>query len=411
MTRMGLTVAVTLGMGSLAGAQQQALRREPTGTVTGHVFCTDTQRPARLAKVNLVPVPAPAAKNEALDKSGDNDFEGGLKTAGESVETGLDGSFTIRDVKPGEYYLVVDKEGYMLPLAAFTAKELTGPSDEVKERMAKSLRSILVGADQTVQQEVSIERGASVSGTVTYDDGSPAGEIDIEILQMSAEGKWEAGIQKRYRSTNGFVRTDDFGHYRVTGLPPGDYVVESDLSSHEYQTTTSPMPGSTSGAMMTMKLQTMKFELPLFSGNVWRKPKAQAFSLGNGEQRSGMDLQFPLSKLHKVSGQVLAKDGHALNDGKLALLNADDQSKVTGAQIDRADSEFHLEFVPEGEFSLRVSEARDVTTVQAPNPPGMTPKFHDETRTVKTYGDAEQALLVQGDVSDVALTVPEPGKQ
>ena len=59
---------------------------------------------------------------------------------------------------------------------------------------------------------------------------------------------------------------------------------------------------------------------------------------------------------------------------------------MTDASISFDDAAFHLEYVPEGTFTLQVSGAKDLTKVQVENPVGYTPRFHEESKTVKTYG-------------------------
>ena len=390
---------------SLLCAQERATRPLPPGTVTGHVFCGDTQRPARLARVALVAVPTPGAPSGKPEQ----ETEIGSSPATDYVETTLDGSFTLTNVKPGVYYIIVDKDGYLLPLAEFSPSDLKSASKEEKARLASRLQSVMVGSAQVVDREITLERGGAVAGSVTYDDGSPAGELEIAVLTKGADGKWEKGIAQRYRSFFGRIHTDDRGHYRVAGLPPGDYLIEADLTLNEYTTTTTPA-SSPGGDASVMRMQRSKYSLPIFSGNVWRSKGATAFALGSGEERSGVDLEFPLSKLHQVTGQVLAKDGHAVNGGKATLMNADDQSKVTDTEINFDDSKFHLEFVPEGEFTLKVSGAKDVRKVQVANAPGSVPRFHDETKTVRSFGDSQQTIKVLGETTGVVLQVGEAAK-
>ena len=97
-----MRVVLSLALLSLTAAAQD-VRRQPVGTVTGHVVCADTQRPARLAAVRLVRVPegGPPPKGTHFPM-------GGGAPMGDAVETGLDGAYTIANVKPGDYYLVVD---------------------------------------------------------------------------------------------------------------------------------------------------------------------------------------------------------------------------------------------------------------------------------------------------------------
>ena len=361
------------------------------GTVTGHVMCADTQRPARLATVKLVRVLTP----DELKKVPASDTYGDTLPASNNVETGLDGAYTIRNVKPGTYYVVVDAPGYLLPLGGFSQKDLTAPDTATALRLSKTVHPIAVEGNGRANEDVVLERGASVSGTVSYDDGSPASGIPIEVLHKDEAGKWVAIKTGRYRSAYGFGSTDDYGHYRISGLAAAEYAVQANFSLNDQSTTSLPMldhPGQTVEVVFTVT----RFSLPVYSGDVLRKRDAVAYTLGTGEARAGEDLVFPLAKLHRVGGQVLARDGHAVNSAKVALLYADDKSEMTETNVQLADRSFALDFVPEGDFVLKVTNAADKTSTQVANAPGVTPKFYEETRTVKTYGEAEQALTGEG---------------
>ena len=395
-----LTLAFAVVYAFPCGAQQRGLPAQLTGTVTGIVSCADTQRPARLAQVKLVKVPTRAD----LKADDDGSPNGDAAAAGNAVETSLDGSYVFRQVKPGTYYVVVDKEGYLIPLGQFSAKELAATDDETRARVAKAVHPVVIEGNTTVNEDVVLSRGASISGTITYDDGTPASGIGIELLTKDHDGRWVPSKTSRYRGFYGPSATDDYGHYRISGLPAGEYATEANLSVSDHETTYGPMPSSP-GTTMQMEMQKTRFSLPLYSGDVLRKAKAEGYSLGTGEVRAGSDLVFPLAKLHKVGGQVLAKDGHAVNGGDVKLLWADDQSEMTEASVQYEDAAFHLEFVPEGEFTLKVAGAKDVTKVQVENAPGYTPRFHEETKATKTYGDGQAPLVVVGDTADVVVTL------
>src|SRR4029077_10158717 len=83
-----LTIAAT--------AQTSPSARHRTGTVTGHVYCVDTNTPARLASVQLAPV------KKAETRSGTSVEVTGIP-AGGVAQTGFDGSFTLTRVPPGSY--------------------------------------------------------------------------------------------------------------------------------------------------------------------------------------------------------------------------------------------------------------------------------------------------------------------
>lgn len=105
-----------------------------TGSVSGHVVLGDTGQPARFARVSLQPVtaavkPAPSTPPPAKPET----------PPSTTVETSLDGSFTLADVKPGPYYVEVEKEGYINPRAMFSAKEMNEPTPELRAMIDAAL--------------------------------------------------------------------------------------------------------------------------------------------------------------------------------------------------------------------------------------------------------------------------------
>jgi hypothetical protein len=242
--------------GAAAGAQNES--KGSTGAVSGHVYCADTNAPARLATVTLEPV---RQVDEFKPQTEDQLRQ--LASHGSTIsfiETNLDGSFALRKVKPGTYYVIAEKDGYISPMAQFTRSDLERPTQEVKLRMAKVLRKISVEANQSTSVEVRLERGAAISGSVNFDDGSPASGLAVKVLRKGKDGKWavmESSARTRFTPS---TKTDDQGHYRIAGLPSGEYIAEADLTLNE--TVIEGFLGSFTSASMETKSS-----LPVFSGS------------------------------------------------------------------------------------------------------------------------------------------------
>jgi protocatechuate 3,4-dioxygenase beta subunit len=392
-------IALALLLPTLALGQSSAPRPEDLGTVTGHITCADTQRPARLAEVRLIPANIGPSKDS---KPGGNDdfnaFGGNIP----AVQTDLSGGYTIANVKPGPYYVRVDLVGYVTPLLDFTREELAKPSPETQQRIQNDLQRITVAPQAAVTADVTLRRGAAIAGTVTFDDGSPAIGVGIRILRRNAKGEFKEQVQSN--AQRWFTSADDHGRYRFDALPEGEYAVEADLTLSSQTPTTIPMGnGQTMEVVMTKYL----FSLPVFSGNVIRRKDASPVKLDAGQETSGIDITIPVSQLHDISGSIQAKDGHTINGGKVALLFADDRSQFAIVDIDSDDGTFHFPYVPEGNYILSAEEAKDVGHVEVPNPPGSKPPTHTEHPTLHTYGTAEQPLTVTTDLQSVSLIVPE----
>jgi len=387
--------AQLLLLSQFAFAQSQSTPRpEDLGTVTGHITCADTQRPARLASIRLVPADIKPPKDA---KPGFPDPYGNMLP---EVQTDLTGGYTIPNVHPGQYYLRVDLPGYITPLLDFRRDQLASPTPDVQQRMQRELQVLNVVPHSTLTADVTLRRGASLSGTVTFDDGSAAIGISVRVLRRNASGEFKEQIQGRA----GYSQVDDHGHYRFNALPEGEYIVEADLTLSKQETTTMPMPN---GQMAATIMNRFIFSLPVYSGSTIRRKDAAAVKLDAGQETSGADITIPVGSLHEVSGTLLAKDGHTINGGKVALLFADDRSQFATVDVNNDDSTFRFPYVPEGNYILSVEQAKDVGSVQVPNAPGANPPTHTDHPTLHTYGTLEQPLTVHTDLQSLTPIVPD----
>ena len=163
---------------------------ELNGVVTGHVFCGDTGRPARFASVSLMPVQDPAKAKLSKASLGSNPKPApGTTTVSTAVDTALDGSYTLTHVSPGTYYVIVKKDGYISPLNMFSRKQLEEPTNRIRALIDDALPRVQVEQDSTARADVQLQRGAAVSGTISYDDGAPANGITVTLRHHDEDGK------------------------------------------------------------------------------------------------------------------------------------------------------------------------------------------------------------------------------
>jgi hypothetical protein len=398
---LSLSILVAI---SLAASAQSPEKKPATTTVTGHVYLADTNTPARLASVMLEP--ASALDNDRDPHPPKDHFASLIHTS--AVQTLLDGSFVIPKVAPGTYYVVAYKSGYLSPLSTVSQDALEHPTPEDHERIAGILPRIVVEGGLPISVDVRLERGAIISGTILFDDGSPASGLPVHALVRHKDGKKETWSPLRPMpfALMAGVYTDDLGRYRLTGLESREYLVQVDLNLQhmEFQSA----PGAFDGSSSLDNVASLSF----YSGNTARKLDAKPFKLPANEERSGEDITIPLSKLHPITGEIVAAhDGHVLNQGNVKLLDADDKSEVESSKVERPDGKFHLFFVPEGNYTIRVDTAADVTYEDVPYPPGTLPPTHEETHTIHAYGTADQPLNVHDDIPNLTVYVPDKPTQ
>ncbi len=126
----------------------------PTARVVGHVYCADTNAPARLATVTLRPVPARDAKGKY--KYNSDSLQ--LKV---TVMTSTDGAFAIEHVEPGAYYVIADLPGYLTHDWQFTDEEVRHPTPEMLDHIDKTFPKVQVEHGGTAEIEIQLQRGAA----------------------------------------------------------------------------------------------------------------------------------------------------------------------------------------------------------------------------------------------------------
>jgi hypothetical protein len=367
--RLLLLLAMPLALTAQQPSQPVA-QPAATGTVIGHVYLGDTHLPARMATVALLFIAGGEAKDA---KPADSNA---------TAQTGLDGSFLISNVAPGEYYVVAKKFGY-LPVADASDDDFEHPSKDLEHALAAALTPVKVAANRTSMTDVTLARGAAISGTVRFDDGEPYAPVLILLLRKDESGKW---LSYDPAETGGLfegVPTDDQGHFRMAGLPAGEYLLKTSLETGGYS-------------------------LDVYSGDGIRLRDAKAIKVKDGEDSTGDNIEIPLAKLHSVSGTVTSLEtGLAVNSARVELRDPDDDSVVAATATGGSGSEFHFLYVPEGEYVLKVKNASDVTgggTIC----PGCVPRPEGE-KVVRSYEDGSQPIVVHEDMSSVTIPVrPEP---
>ena len=369
--------------------------QQPTGTVTGHVVCDDTHLPARMASVVLQPIVdlnSPDLKPDAYDNR--------PQSVTTVMQTLLDGSFTIPDVHPGSYYVIAEKIGYLSPLAQLSREDLNHPTKETAGLMATLLTPVSVLPNRTSTAEVHLLKGATIAGQIRFDDGTPDSNTGVALLRKDKTGKWSKFSTKLLSTSFSSNNTNDQGSFRITGLPAGEYLLKtsleiSDLMLNHIFGDSRSSSGST------------RYELGIYFPSAMRQRDAKPIKVVEGEDSAGNDIEIPLTTLHAISGTVLeGATGRTVNAAHVSIHYTDDDSELVSTTVSKEDDAFHFLYVPEGEYTLKITEARDVTRTEIPNCPQCMPPSHTEEKTLRTFGNAQQPLLLHSDITALTIAVP-----
>jgi hypothetical protein len=345
------------------------------GTVDGHVYCADTHTPCRFASVTIQT--APPAKEIGPDTANSPSHS-------YAASTSLEGAFHISGVAPGDYYILGRQSGYLSPYDIAHSEFPDDPSLSSKA-LDIALTRITVRSGLTTATNLTLSRGASLAGTIRYDDGGLAITAAVHLFRKDASGKW-----KPYLNTVGDSllaslfpsHTDDRGYFYEPGLPAGIYCVETTLPE------ATGIPQTITGRPSLSIAITTGDALRVFNGDKYRLRDAPSIELHEGEDRSGIDIDIPTSGLHSLRGSITAKsDGRSVTHGKVRLLDPDDKTTLRETSIQ--DGSFVFNYVVNGSYLVQIE-------AQADGPDGKPGLSYEPLLT---------PLLVEGDLSDLTYAL------
>jgi hypothetical protein len=357
-TTIGVAVAsVTLGAQAIrqAGPPQRDVPPPTGSSAVAGVVLTDerTPQPVRRAAVML----------SATD--------GSLSTA---TMTDDAGRFTFSKLPARRYSLSANKPGYVR--TAYGAKRPGGPGTQVSVADGEKLTTL----------EFRLPRGAVVTGRIVDEHGQPAQRVNVRIMQFrtvlgerTLAPVTAAGLMSEM--------TDDLGVYRLYGLPAGDYVIAATpplglggeiraMSEGEVraaiqaaqQPAATGVPGAGAagqqpGAGSTPPIERREYVTvgyaPVYYPGTTMPGGASIVTVGQGEERGGIDFQLQLVRTARIEGTVIVPAGITPQSVQLSLTPAGDQA-MAGAlpmtMLSRAtpdaEGKFAFTAVGPGQYTL-----------------------------------------------------------
>jgi Carboxypeptidase regulatory-like domain len=275
-----------------------------TAVLRGQVVALDTGAPVRRAQVRV---------------SAQNVREARLAT------TDADGRFEVRELAAGRYTMTAGKGGFVTLQYGQRRPGESGTPLELAD--GQVLDKLLIG----------LPRGSVISGRVTDEFGEPVANAAVMALRYAYAGGARRIVPAGARDT-----TDDQGHYRLFGLPPGDYFVSASLRTGDVTD-----PGDEPSGYA-----------PTYFPGTPNPSEAERVRLALAQENNSVSFGLVATRLVRVSGQVISSTGGPPPGGAVVLVppgnarGAGAFRQGGGGRLD-ATGAFRLANVAPGRYQLQ----------------------------------------------------------
>lgn len=259
-----------------AGRGQRPVRAQPladnaprgTAVMRGQIITADNGAPIRRAQVRIS---SPDARESRV------------------AATDAQGRFEIKELPAGRYTVTASKGGFVSLQFG-------------QRRPTESGTPIELGDGQLLDKiTIALPRGSVLGGRITDEFGEPVANASVTALRYA----FVAGARRMVPAgANARDTTDDQGHFRLFGLPPGDYYVSATLrAGQEAADPSGEVPGYA----------------PTYFPGTASVGDAARITLALAQENTGVNFGLIATKLVRVSGQVLGSDGNPATSGTVML--------------------------------------------------------------------------------------------
>ncbi len=249
-----------------------------------------------------------------------------------ATKTPADGHFILKNVPAGRYKLIVSRNGYV--------------QKEYGQRRPSDAGAALALSPGQIKADITIKLipSAVISGRIFDDDGEPVPNASVTASRET----YHEGRRTLAAFTQGM--TDDWGAFRLFGLPPGRYFVSAaepqwgQVAGDKEFSGEAGQAGGEQGYAKTYYPGTPDIS------------RAAAINVKEGDEIPGTDIALKQVTVHRVRGRVLNQVTHKQAQGvELFLVPRTKRQEWDfggQAQVKKADGSFEITNVVPGPYSL-----------------------------------------------------------
>lgn len=239
--------------------------------------------------------------------------------------TNDEGRFEFRALPAGRFTLTAQKTGYVRDVyGARPVGSGTGVPIAVKDAGSVTLT-------------MRMTRSAAFGGRVVLPPGAPIASVRLQVLKWGRVN----GRRQLVSARGGAYGLEATGEYRISGLPPGEYVLAAYTAGRPAgRTQTDGGPGAIVGFA------------PIYSPGTTDPSRAQPVRVAAGDEREGIDLVMDFIEMGRVSGRVIGPDGQPVPFVQVSTAQSSAINFFVAPIRTQADGSFVLPALVPGSFTL-----------------------------------------------------------
>jgi hypothetical protein len=244
-----------------------------------------------------------------------------------TVTSDRQGAFAFEKLAPGRYHVSPSKSGY-------TNRQ---PS---AERFDTGREITIRDGEQSLHLELPLYRESSIAGRIAEPDGIPA--PDVQVFAAARRGLSHVVLQE----TRTIAEWN--GRYRITGLPPGDYLV---VVLPSLSTDPNRMRANAERRAPESSSATRPFFEPTFYPGVTSLMSAETVTVFEGIPVDGIDTWLTPGERHSISGRITWPENAGAENIVIEYANLTAQRSGLWTVPEPGDV-FHITSVPRGTVVL-----------------------------------------------------------
>ncbi len=350
-------LALALPFSTQLSARQQQSVQQPLspGTVSGHIYRSDSGAPLPKASVTLNIAQVNTATSQILPQT---------------VRTDSSGAFQFTQVAPGRYTARADHIGFVA----------AGYGEDPTKQIPMSPFTVAPGQN-LVKIDITLGAAGIISGNISDDDNDPVENVQVSAIRMRyARGGARQEVQMRT------VSTDDQGNYRLFGLVPGFYFVRAS--------------GNSMNGTLILSGPAATGPQPTYYPGTGQIDTAQRVQVVAGTETSGIRFSVGTQMTHKITGTITDSTGSSESRRFIVRLSrGSPDGQVSGpisqvANVSNQDGSFTLNGVPSGDYTIN---AQSLVTGQPTGPSVGPPEINTGYARVRINdADVQVNITVTG---------------